>query len=92
MHCDNQAVVYVLNSGHTQHLTLVAITRNVAMLTAKKDIDLIIVHIPSKDHTVADHLSRLSLGTQHLIALQSLTPTLFWVAIPEGVMELDWSI
>ena len=48
-------------------------------LQPKKDIDFKIVHIPGKDNTTADHLSRLSLGAQHLI-------------IPEGVMELDWSI
>ena len=45
IHCDNQAVFYVLNSGHTRDITLAAITRNVAMLTAKGDIDLKVVHI-----------------------------------------------
>ena len=62
------------------------------MLAAEGDIDMKIVHIAGKDNTIVDHLSRISLGAQHLIALQSLIPTHVWVAVPEGIMELDWSI
>ena len=90
--CDNQAVVCVLNLGSTWDLTLLAITRNVAMLTAKRDINLKFFHIQGKHNTVADHLSRLPLGAQHHIALQSLIAPHIWVAVPDGVMELDWSL
>ena len=92
IHCGNQAVVYILNSGCTQDLTLAAITRNVAMLTAERDIDLKIVHISGKDNTVADHLSQLFWAAQHFSALQLLIPTHVWVAVPAGVIKLDWSI
>ena len=37
IHCDNQAVVVILNSGKTRDSTLAAITRNIAILTATND-------------------------------------------------------
>ena len=54
IHCDNQAVVSVLTSGHTRDVTLVAIARNISMITAFKDIELITVHIEGKLNVVAD--------------------------------------
>ena len=48
IHCDNQAVVIILNSGKTKDTTLAAITRNIAMLTAINDINLNTIHIPGK--------------------------------------------
>ena len=62
------------------------------MITAKGYIDLKIVHIASKDNAIANHMSGLCLGAQHLIALQLLIPTHMCVAIPEGAMKVDWSI
>ena len=47
IHCDNQAVVMVINSGKIRDPTLV-ITRNIAMLTATLHINLKTVHIPGK--------------------------------------------
>ena len=56
--CDNQAVVSVLNNGRTKDRTLAAITRNIQMIAAIKDINLSVVHILGKNNTVADLLSR----------------------------------
>ena len=62
IHCDNQAVVTVLNSGHTRDMTLPAMASNFNMAIAKLDIDLETVHIQGKLNIVADTLSRLSIS------------------------------
>ena len=56
--CDNEAVVYVLNTGRTRDLTLAAIARNIQFEAAKNNIDLQVNHISSKLNVVADLLSR----------------------------------
>ena len=48
VHCDNQAVVAVLRSSKTRDMTLAAIARNIAMVTARYDIDLRTIHILAK--------------------------------------------
>ena len=45
IHCDNQAVVSVLNTGRTKDSILAAIIRNILMEAAEKDICLRTVHI-----------------------------------------------
>ena len=62
IHCDNQAVVIILNTGKTKDSTLAANTRNIAMLMATNDINVKTVHIPGKHNTVADSLSRLTIN------------------------------
>ena len=56
--CDNAAVVSVLNSGKTRHLTLAAIARNIFMETAQGDISLKTVHIMGRVNEIADSLSK----------------------------------
>ena len=65
IHCDNQAVVTILNSGGTRESSLAAMARNIAMITALNDIELRVVHIPGKDNVIADNLSTLALGPQY---------------------------
>ena len=55
-------MVSVLTSGHTRDMTLAAMARNINMITAHRDIDLITVHIKGKLNVVADTLSRLSIN------------------------------
>ena len=76
IHCDNHAVVYVLNLCCTQDLNHAAITRNAAMFTAEMDIDPKIVHITGKDNTVA-YLSSLDLSIS-LVFLWVLSTTLHY--------------
>ena len=58
IHCDNQAVVTVLNTGKTHDPFLAACARNVWYVTAVNDIDACFSHIRGVDNTVADILSR----------------------------------
>ena len=58
IHCDNMAVVSVLNTGKTQDMLLAAIARNIHMETAKNDINTRLIHILGKNNTIADSLSR----------------------------------
>ena len=48
IHCDNWAVVTIMESCKTRDLTLAAICRNILMECAKFDTDLQTVHIPGK--------------------------------------------
>ena len=57
IHCDNQAVAAILNSGATRDLTLAATARNVFMESARCDINLNIIHILGKNNPIGDLLS-----------------------------------
>ena len=46
--CDNEAVVCVLNSGKAKDLTLAAIARNIQLLLATYNIEIVVRHIPGK--------------------------------------------
>ena len=50
--------MHILNSGKTRDLTLAAIARNIQLLLAIYNIDIIVKHIPGKNNMVADLLSR----------------------------------
>ena len=92
VHCDNAAVVSVLQSGATKDLTLAAIARNITMEVAKYDINLHTVHIAGKMNTVADCLSRWSLGPQYRDRLYTILPSPHWVLTPSNTLHLNWSI
>ena len=92
VHCDNAAVVSVLQSGATRDLTLAAIARNITMEIAKNDINLHTVHIPGKLNVVADCLSRWSLGPQYRDKLHSILPCPNWVISPSNALHLNWFI
>ena len=79
VHCDNQSVVTVINSGRTRDPISGDMLRNIAMLTATNDIRLRTVHIPGKENVIAENLSRLAIHPQHSINLQHLIPYHSWV-------------
>ena len=92
IHCDNQAVVMVLNSGRTRDTALATITRNRAMLVAIKDIELRVVHIPGKHNVIADNLSRVAISPQYTHNLLTLIPNRKWLQPPIETLNLDLSI
>ena len=92
VHCDNQAVVAILNSGATRDLTLAAIARNIFMESAKCDISLSVIHILGKDNPIADLLSRWYITDKANTKLRDMIPQPRWVNIPSNILEIDWSI
>ena len=84
IHCDNQAVVSVLNSSHSRDMTLAAMVRNINMITAHLDIDLITEHIEGKLNVIADTLSINP-------CLMSKIPHI-WITPKADALTLDWSI
>ena len=57
--CDNLAVVQVVTSGKTKDSFLNACLRNIWLVTATYDIELLIEHIEGKKNVIADSLSRI---------------------------------
>ena len=55
--CDNLAVVQVVTSGKTKDSFLNACLRNIWLVTATYDIDLLIDHIQGSKNIIADSLS-----------------------------------
>ena len=92
VHCDNAAVVSVLQSGGTKDLTLAAMARNITMEIAKHDINLHTIHIPGKFNVVAHCLSWWSSGPQYRAKLYSILPCPDWVVTPCNALYLNWSI
>ena len=59
VHCDNLAVVQVINSSKTRDKFLGACIRNLWLITASHDIHLNLIHIEGKKNSLADALSRI---------------------------------
>ena len=58
IHCDNMAVVQVLQKGRARDATLALMARNVWLICALFNIQILVCHILGKDNTLADLLSR----------------------------------
>ena len=92
-HCDNIAVVQVVDNSRTRDPFLAACIRNIWLLTAKWDIQLKVIHIPGKENVWADTLSRLfspSAIDQGL--LNELETNYTWDVVSIQVFILDLQI
>ena len=92
IHCDNLAVVTVLQSEKTRDPTLAAISRNIFMLAAQFDIFLKISHVPGKQNIVADLLSRWQNTDFCKNKLDSLVKNYKWNEIKEEYFQIDWEM
>ena len=92
IHCDNLAVVTVLQSGKTRDSTLAAISRNIFMLAAQFDIFLKISHVLGKQNIVADLLSRWQDTHSCRNKLDSLVKNYKWAETKEDYFHIDWEI
>ena len=90
--CDNEAVVKVLNSGHTKCPDLATIARNIFMQVATFDIQLTIVHIPGKYNEVADLLSRWQGTIDNENKLKQHLQNFEWLQVSESHLMVDSSI
>ena len=57
---DNIAAMYALNTGRTHDPVLASCAREIWLLAALQDLDVLLVHIPGVDLVLADALSRRS--------------------------------
>ena len=57
--CDNLAVVQVIRSSKTKDKFLAACIRNIWLISASKDIEVVVEHIEGRHNIIADCLSRL---------------------------------
>ena len=77
--CNNLAVVEVLNSGKSRDATLATCARNIWMLSAMHNFDIILYHIPWKQNNIADLLSRWTNSYQDNEKLYQLVPNATWI-------------
>ena len=93
INCDNYAVVSSLNSGRGRDHVLLAIARNVWLVAAQFDIDLIFTHIPGKLNVVADLLSRWYSNSVHRGKLSKFIeggPQ--WCTVQQQHLYIDYAI
>ena len=55
---DNMAVAQICTNGYTRDMVLATYVRNMWLLTAKYDIELVVQHVEGKNNVIADVLSR----------------------------------
>ena len=92
VHCDNQAVVCVLQSGKARDPFLGACARNVWLWAATFDIDFTYVHVMGKYNRAADLLSRWSNSINDNNELQMLVPGASWVQVTLEAADIDAEI
>ena len=92
IHCDNSAVVAVLNNGKTRDKMLATIARNIFMAAAQWDIDLDICHVAGKLNNIADLLSRWQNTVSQRTQLESWIPAPLWCDIHNENILLDYEI
>ena len=71
--CDNQAVVEVLNAGKTKDPFLTTWARNVWLITAMFNIEIIVIHVPGKNNHIAD----ITLSPKDM--LRQYLPNFIWI-------------
>ena len=90
VHCDNLAVVQVINSGKTRDKFLGVCIRNLWLITASHDIQLNLVHIEGKKNSLADALSRIYSAKGIPCALLAhLRNNFEWERIPQQYFNLN---
>jgi hypothetical protein len=59
MHCDNMAVVYIVNSGTSRDAHIMKLARALFYIMAQYNLEIRVVHIDGIHNTLSDALSRL---------------------------------
>ena len=92
-HCDNLAVVQVVNSGKTRDKFLNACIRHIWLISAVHDIDLQLTHIQGHKNLMADSLSRIysekGIPMKHFTLF---TNDYVWEKVPLAFFNLDIAI
>ena len=90
--CDNMAVVQVLKSGKTCDPFLATCARNVWMVAAELDIDIVYTYLQGVQNTIANLLSRWQNTQEHITLLRNLVGNCVWLITDESLMNLDYEI
>lgn len=69
---DNQASMFVLNSGRTRDPVMAACAREVALISAKNQLKIYFKHAPSESMHLSDALSRFSTLKTHRDTVETL--------------------
>ena len=90
--CDNMAVVEVLASGKTRDKVLATCSRNIWLLSSLYNITLQVDHIPGRDNTVADLLSRFKFDEDSYLRLNALIADPQWISTHIDLTCLNYDI
>ena len=90
--CDNLAVVEVLNSGKTRDPFLALCGRNVWLISAMFNIQLVFLHIPGKNNHIADLLSRWTITKNPEEKLNQFLPYFIWINTHIDLTALNYNI
>ena len=91
LHCDNENSVHALNSGRSRAPGMQACLREIWFLSATYDFELRAAHIPGRNNTIADHLSRWHTAPSHEAQFHSLTADLVTTPVhcPPEIFSFD---
>ena len=92
IHCDNSAVVSVLNTGKTRDQIFAALARNIALEAAAADIHLNTIHILGRHNVIADSLSRYCTNDIHKQKLKELLPHPHRLNVSPYTLDINWKI
>ena len=92
IHCDNTAVVKVLNSGRARDPTLALIARNIWLICAIFHIQIVVVHIPGHSNVLADLLSRWQFTATNCKDLAHILPQHTWIPTHLDLTLLNYNI
>ena len=92
VHCDNAAVVSIVNLQSTKDAFLAACMRSLWLITAEYNIVLRAIHIRGKDNSIADVLSRWFEPTTSYSAKKLLLDNFGWQQVRPAMFILDWCI
>ena len=92
IHCDNLAVVQVLNSGGSRDAMLATCARNIWLLTAMFNINLTFSHISGVTNRVADLLYRWTASPDDHTLLHKLVNNPVWMNTHIDLTLLNHSI
>ena len=67
-HCDNKAIVDVINKQSCKDVELMKLMRCMVLTAMQYNIKFTAMHVPGKDNILADALSRLQVSP-HLLAI-----------------------
>ena len=91
--CDNLAVVQVVKSSKTKDKFLAACIRNIWLILASNDIEIVIEHIEGKKNVIADLLSRLHspVGVNNTL-LTALKQEFIWEKVDVCKFDLNMTL